>query len=185
VNPVGIIPTTTINEAVTIATSTSLQIAFDTPINTGGESVTKYKIEWYDTWGVTPVQTIVVANATGGTFIVGYNNELTVPLPWNIDYWKLEFELERLPSIRDVKVTAGLNTTTLVSVYHIEFLAYPGALPHNLNIFSGAALQPSNAVSGGVFQFSRWFSTSTRKFNYMSNVRPRCCCSRWRRRFFV
>jgi hypothetical protein len=38
--PVGIIPTTTVGETVTIDTSTSLQIAFDTPVNTGGEPVT-------------------------------------------------------------------------------------------------------------------------------------------------
>ena len=158
VNPVGIIPTTTINEAVTVASSTSLQIEFDTPINTGGESVTKYKIEWYDTWGTTPVQTIVVANATGGTFIIRYNNELTVPLPYNIDSWKLEYELERLPSIRDVKITTNHtgadnvnHVSDHVSIFMVEFLAYPGALPHNLEIYDMAALQPAYSVAGICF----------------------------------
>ena len=68
--PVGIIPTTTVGEAVTIDTSTSLQIAFDTPVNTGGEPVTKYKIEWYSTWGTTPVQTLAIEDATAGWFTV-------------------------------------------------------------------------------------------------------------------
>jgi hypothetical protein len=133
--PVGIIPTTTVGETVTIDTSTSLQIAFDTPVNTGGEPVTKYKIEWYSTWGATPVQTIAIKGATGGWFTVRYDAESTVPLPYDIVPWKLEFELERLASIRDVSVSFD-NTTADAALWSVTFLAYPGALPHDLIVES-------------------------------------------------
>ena len=60
-----------------------------------------------------------------------YDTESTVPLPYDIAPWKLEFELERLAGIRDVSVSYD-NTTVAADLWSVTFLAYPGALPHNL-----------------------------------------------------
>ena len=79
------------------------------------------------------MQTIAIADATGGWFTVQYDSESTVPLPFDIEPWKLEFELEPLSSIRDVAVSYD-NSTTSASLWSVTFLAYPGLLPHDLEV---------------------------------------------------
>lgn len=71
----------------------------------------------------------------GGSLLLGGEAEVDLlecpPLPFDIESWTLEYELERLSNIRDVSVTTNPSDCTIASGSHIfmvEFHAYPGAL---------------------------------------------------------
>jgi hypothetical protein len=135
--PRGIRPSPPLELKVAIETEKALKITWRPPANYGGTPITKYSIEWYRMPGTYDVQTIKMHGATGGKFVIKYGTETTGHLAYNERPVRIEWALQALEGVEDVKVTCA-NKAYSDELYkeqcnetewRVEFVSRSGARP--------------------------------------------------------
>jgi hypothetical protein len=132
--------------------ATSIELLWTPSLDDRGDAVSAYHVEWFSAPGRDEVQTVSLANATGGTFTLGWDGETTDALAWDATAADVKTALEGLVSIPAVEVELTPASAPGSAGYAITFTGVAGDLAAALTLTPSLlpAATATSAVARGL-----------------------------------